>query len=117
MRCLQPRAFWLCISNALCCGETGGNRTASKPREKTGPANIRVNAILPSVIEGPRIEGVIADRAKQTGVSPDEMKEDYINRISLWRMAVVFQKISVLSALWKCLTMQQRDGCQGPDFQ
>ena len=54
--------------------------------KELGPANIPVNAILPGIIEGPRIEGVIADRAKQTGVSPDEMKEDYINRISLRRM-------------------------------
>jgi len=54
--------------------------------KELGPANIRVNAILPGIIEGPRIEGVIADRAKQTGVSHDEMKEDYINRISLRRM-------------------------------
>ncbi|OUS34526.1 3-oxoacyl-[acyl-carrier-protein] reductase [Rhodobacterales bacterium 56_14_T64] len=54
--------------------------------KELGPANIRVNAILPGIIEGPRIDGVIADRAKQTGVSPDEMKEDYINRISLRRM-------------------------------
>jgi len=54
--------------------------------KELGPANIRVNAILPGIIEGPRIEGVIATRAKQTGVSHDEMKEDYINRISLRRM-------------------------------
>lgn len=54
--------------------------------KELGPANIRVNAILPGIIEGPRIEGVIADRAKQTGVSHSEMKEDYINRISLRRM-------------------------------
>ena len=54
--------------------------------KELGPANIRVNAILPGIIEGPRIEGVIADRARQTGVSHEEMKEDYINRISLRRM-------------------------------
>ncbi|MEP3331516.1 SDR family oxidoreductase [Sedimentitalea sp.] len=54
--------------------------------KELGPANIRVNAILPGIIEGPRIEGVIADRARQTGVSHAEMKDDYISRISLRRM-------------------------------
>lgn len=54
--------------------------------KELGPANIRVNAILPGIIEGPRIEGVIADRARQTGVSHAEMKDDYISRISLPRM-------------------------------
>lgn len=54
--------------------------------KELGPANIRVNAILPGIIEGPRIEGVIADRARQTGVSHAEMKDDYIRRISLRRM-------------------------------
>lgn len=54
--------------------------------KELGPANIRVNAILPGIIEGPRIEGVIADRARQTGVSHDQMKQDYISRISLRRM-------------------------------
>lgn len=54
--------------------------------KELGPANIRVNAILPGIIEGPRIEGVIADRARQTGVNHAEMKEDYISRISLRRM-------------------------------
>ncbi len=54
--------------------------------KELGPANIRVNAILPGIIEGPRIEGVIADRARQTGVSHEVMKDDYISRISLRRM-------------------------------
>ncbi|MDU9004528.1 SDR family oxidoreductase [Sedimentitalea todarodis] len=54
--------------------------------KELGSANIRVNAILPGIIEGPRIEGVIADRARQTGVSHEEMKDDYIRRISLRRM-------------------------------
>lgn len=54
--------------------------------KELGSANIRVNAILPGVIEGPRIEAVIEARAKQTGVSHDEMKAEYINQISLRRM-------------------------------
>lgn len=54
--------------------------------KELGPAHIRVNAILPGIIEGPRMEGVIADRAQQTGVSHAEMKAEYINRISMRRM-------------------------------
>lgn len=54
--------------------------------KELGPDNIRVNAVLPGIIEGPRIEGVIADRAKQKGVSHDEMKREYIGRVSLRRM-------------------------------
>lgn len=54
--------------------------------KELGPANIRANAILPGIIEGPRMEGVIAARAAQTGVTHDEMKAAYLSRISLRRM-------------------------------
>lgn len=54
--------------------------------KELGPSNIRVNAILPGIIEGPRIEGVIAARAAQTGLTHDEMKAEYVSRISLQRM-------------------------------
>ena len=54
--------------------------------KELGPHNIRANAVLPGIIEGPRIEGVIADRAKQTGVTNAEMKQEYIDRVSLRRM-------------------------------
>jgi NAD(P)-dependent dehydrogenase (short-subunit alcohol dehydrogenase family) len=54
--------------------------------KELGPANIRANAILPGIVEGPRMEGVIAARAAQTGVSHDEMKAKYLSRISLRRM-------------------------------
>ena len=54
--------------------------------KELGPANIRVNAILPGIIEGPRMTGVIAARAKQVGVSYAEMEKTYVDRISLRRM-------------------------------
>ena len=54
--------------------------------KELGPSNIRANAILPGIIEGPRMEGVIADRAQKTGVTHEEMKADYLSRISLRRM-------------------------------
>ena len=54
--------------------------------KELGPSSIRVNAILPGIIEGPRMEGVIAARAEQTGVSHAAMKAEYLSRISLRRM-------------------------------
>src|SRR3712207_9248252 len=41
-----------------------------------GPDDIRVNAILPGIVEGPRIDKVIAARAKQMGLSEAEMREE-----------------------------------------
>ena len=54
--------------------------------KELGPANIRVNAILPGIVEGPRMSGVIAARAKQVGVSYAEMEKTYLDRVSLRRM-------------------------------
>jgi hypothetical protein len=51
-----------------------------------GPANIRVNAILPGIVEGPRMSRVIAARAQQVGVSYAEMEKTYLDRVSLRRM-------------------------------
>ncbi|MHA1566191.1 MAG: SDR family oxidoreductase [Alphaproteobacteria bacterium] len=54
--------------------------------KELGPSNIRVNAILPGIVEGPRIEGVIRDRAEQVGVSYEEMENEYLEKTSLRRM-------------------------------
>ncbi|WP_377845369.1 SDR family oxidoreductase [Bosea sp. UC22_33] len=54
--------------------------------KELGPANIRVNAILPGIIKGPRMDGVIRARAEQVGVSFEDMREQYLQRISLRRM-------------------------------
>jgi NAD(P)-dependent dehydrogenase (short-subunit alcohol dehydrogenase family) len=51
-----------------------------------GPDNIRVNAVQPGIVKGPRMEGVIAARAKQLGVSYQEMEARYLEKISLRRM-------------------------------
>jgi len=51
-----------------------------------GPDGIRVNALLPGIVEGPRIEKVIAARAEATGVSYEDMEREYINKVSLRRM-------------------------------
>src|SRR5262249_17450480 len=54
--------------------------------KELGLDNIRVNAILPGIVEGARIRRVIAARAKQVGVSPKEMERRYVDRVSLRRM-------------------------------
>ncbi|MEI9967796.1 MAG: SDR family oxidoreductase [Terracidiphilus sp.] len=51
-----------------------------------GPDNIRVNAVLPGIVEGPRMDGVISARAKLEGVEEMAMREDYLKHISLHRM-------------------------------
>ena len=54
-----------------------------------GPNNIRVNAILPGVVEGERMNRVISARADTLGIGFDEMKEEYLQKISLRRMVSV----------------------------
>lgn len=54
--------------------------------KELGPDNIRVNAVLPGIVEGPRIQHVIAARAEQTGVSAEEMTREYLSKVSMRRM-------------------------------
>jgi NAD(P)-dependent dehydrogenase (short-subunit alcohol dehydrogenase family) len=54
--------------------------------KELGPANIRVNAILPGIVEGQRIENVIKSRADQLGLTYAEMEAKYLERVSLRRM-------------------------------
>jgi NAD(P)-dependent dehydrogenase (short-subunit alcohol dehydrogenase family) len=54
-----------------------------------GPNNIRVNAILPGVVQGERMDRVIAARAQSTGLSVEAMKGEYLKKISLRRMVTV----------------------------
>ena len=51
-----------------------------------GSANIRVNAILPGIVAGPRIERVIAAKAQAQNVSIEEMTRRYLGTVSLKRM-------------------------------
>ncbi len=59
--------------------------TASLAKEM-GPDGIRVNAILPGPVRGPRMEGVIRDRAAAQGVTFEAMEAEYLSNISLRRM-------------------------------
>lgn len=51
-----------------------------------GASDIRVNALLPGIVQGPRMDAVIQARAEQTGVPVAEMRQEYLNKISLKRM-------------------------------
>lgn len=54
--------------------------------KELGPHNIRVNAILPGIVDGPRMEGVIRARAGQIGIAYEEMEKRYLEKVSLRRM-------------------------------
>jgi NAD(P)-dependent dehydrogenase (short-subunit alcohol dehydrogenase family) len=51
-----------------------------------GSDGIRVNAILPGAVDGPRIQAVIAAKAKALGKSVDEMTRTYTSQAALGRM-------------------------------
>lgn len=67
--------------------------------KELGPDNIRVNAILPGIVEGPRMEGVIQARAEATGVSYAQMETEYLRNISLRRMVSPDDVASTVSVL------------------
>jgi NAD(P)-dependent dehydrogenase (short-subunit alcohol dehydrogenase family) len=48
-----------------------------------GPHNIRVNAVCPGCVSGPRIEGVIERDAKERGVSAQEIRDVYQRQSSM----------------------------------
>lgn len=51
-----------------------------------GPDGIRVNALLPGIVEGRRMERVISARAEAAGVTHEEMERQTIDKVSLRRM-------------------------------
>lgn len=51
-----------------------------------GPDGIRANAILPGAVQGERMNGVIADRARVLGISFEAMRDEYLKKMSLRRM-------------------------------
>jgi NAD(P)-dependent dehydrogenase (short-subunit alcohol dehydrogenase family) len=54
--------------------------------KELGPANIRVNAILPGIVEGARMDGVIRARAHRLGEDEAVTRERYTQAVSLRRM-------------------------------
>jgi NAD(P)-dependent dehydrogenase (short-subunit alcohol dehydrogenase family) len=66
-----------------------------------GPHGIRVNAILLGTVDGMRMRATIAARAAAAGVGVDEMREQYLDRISLRRMVTDDDDVAAL-ALFLC---------------
>ena len=48
-----------------------------------GPFGIRVNAVCPGSVEGPRMEQVVANEAAARGVSADEVRASYVKGVSM----------------------------------
>jgi NAD(P)-dependent dehydrogenase (short-subunit alcohol dehydrogenase family) len=67
--------------------------------KELGPANIRVNAILPGIVEGPRMTSVIEARARQTNVSYEAMEKTYLDRVSLRRMVTAHDVAATVAYL------------------
>lgn len=51
-----------------------------------GPLGIRANAILPGPVNGDRMDRVIADRAASLGTTDEEVRNEFVENISLRRM-------------------------------
>jgi len=73
---------------------------------EAGPDKVRVNAILPGLVEGERIERVIAAKAKATGVSHEEFRQKLLETTSL-RSTVSAQDIANM-ALFLCTKPGER---------
>lgn len=75
-----------------------------------GPFSIRVNSILPGIVEGPRIDNVIRARAENEGIGFEEMSSKYKNMASLQRMVtaqdVANQALFLCSPLGKNISGQ-----------
>jgi NAD(P)-dependent dehydrogenase (short-subunit alcohol dehydrogenase family) len=50
---------------------------------EAGPDKVRVNCIQPGIVEGERIERIVAAKAEQLGVSPGEVLERMVEGIAL----------------------------------
>lgn len=50
-----------------------------------GPSGVRVNAICPGAVEGPRMDRVVAMEAEARGVSPDEVRAGFTDGVALRR--------------------------------
>jgi len=78
-------------------GVIGFTRTLAM---ELGPDGIRVNAILPGLVEGPRIRSVIRNKAAAAGISDNEQTEKALSTVGL-RCFVTQQDIANM-ALYLC---------------
>jgi len=80
-----------------------------------GPDGIRVNAILPGIVEGPRIDAVIEARSKELNISFKEMEKQMIDKVSLRKMVtsedVANQAVFLCSSLGRNISGQPISVC------
>ena len=80
-----------------------------------GLSGICVNAFLPGIVEGPRIETVTSERARTPGVAYGEMEQKYINKASLRGMVtaqgVANQAVVLCSSAGKNISGQSLNIC------
>jgi NAD(P)-dependent dehydrogenase (short-subunit alcohol dehydrogenase family) len=60
---------------------------------EAGPDGVRVNCIQPGIVEGERVDRIVADKAKALGVAPSKVLDDMVQGISL-RTTVTAQDIA-----------------------
>jgi len=78
-------------------GVVGFTRTLAM---ELGPDNIRVNALLPGLVDGPRIRSVLRNKAQAAGTSDNEQTERSLSTVAL-RCFVTQQDIANM-ALYLC---------------
>ena len=64
-------------------GMIGLTRTLA---QEAGPFNVQVNAICPGPVDGPRLEAVIASRAKALSTGLEDMRRQFMRPSALGRM-------------------------------
>jgi 3-oxoacyl-[acyl-carrier protein] reductase len=55
---------------------------------EVGPYNINVNAVCPGVVDGGRMEGIVAEKARLWGWTPQEVYDKYVQEMALRRFTV-----------------------------
>jgi NAD(P)-dependent dehydrogenase (short-subunit alcohol dehydrogenase family) len=84
---VDRRTHRLCAAQPLRCVEVGMIGLTRTLALEAGPYGITVNAIAPGSVRGPRLNRVMEARAKQVGVSFDEMERQFVEPTVLKKMA------------------------------
>jgi NAD(P)-dependent dehydrogenase (short-subunit alcohol dehydrogenase family) len=85
-----------------------------------GEDKIRVNAIQPGVVEGARIDKVIADKAKAVGISFEQQRNISLERVSMKQMVspydIANMALYLASPVGATITGQALSVCAGVEM-